>query len=155
MRLPRELRQGLSGASYCFVGLTNQANRPRADGAQAPPASGPVEREVRRQCAERVFRKSHLTRFQTSSAVPPVDAVAVFRKWSTVIVNGRFCSVPSQFGKKACSILKSMVLLTSLTEYVAQCGLAPCTAALFSSGVPSIRLFDANLGRPGRRSCKE
>ena len=28
--------------------LTNQANRLRADGAQAPPASGPVEREVRR-----------------------------------------------------------------------------------------------------------
>src|SRR5258706_98912 len=28
-------------------GLTNQANRPRADGARAPPASGPVEREVR------------------------------------------------------------------------------------------------------------
>ena len=27
--------------------LTNQANRPRADGAQAPPASGPVERVVR------------------------------------------------------------------------------------------------------------
>jgi len=27
----------------------NQANRPRADGAPAPPASGPVEREVRRQ----------------------------------------------------------------------------------------------------------
>src|SRR5205823_12087969 len=26
---------------------TNQANRPRADGAQAPPASGPVERVVR------------------------------------------------------------------------------------------------------------
>ena len=30
---------------YCR--LTNQANRPRADGAEAPPASGPVERAVR------------------------------------------------------------------------------------------------------------
>ena len=31
--------------------LTNQVNRPRADGAPAPPASGPVEREVRRPLA--------------------------------------------------------------------------------------------------------
>jgi hypothetical protein len=32
--------------------LTNQANRPRADGAPAPPASDPVERGVGRQCPD-------------------------------------------------------------------------------------------------------
>src|SRR5207248_1900051 len=32
-----------------FRRLTNQANRPRADGAPAPPASSPVERVVRRR----------------------------------------------------------------------------------------------------------
>src|SRR6266699_5948338 len=37
-------------ARHAAWGLTNQANRRRADGAPAPPASGPVERVVRAHC---------------------------------------------------------------------------------------------------------
>src|SRR5438093_4072933 len=79
MRLPRELRQGLSGASYCFVGLTNQANRPRADGAQAPPASGPVEREVRRHLAVAQAGWGMLCHQMCASEQRPPEKVA----WST------------------------------------------------------------------------
>src|SRR5215831_5341606 len=39
---------GIHFDGISFVEPTNQANRPRADGASAPPASGPVEREVSR-----------------------------------------------------------------------------------------------------------
>src|SRR5229473_518255 len=88
----------------------------------------------------------YFARLQISSALPPVDAAATHVSWSPVSVKGRFCSVPSQLAKKACSILKRMVLSDSLTEYLPQWGFAPCTAALFSSAVPSIRLFDANFG---------
>src|SRR5512142_3229997 len=50
--------------------LTNQANRPRADGAPAPPASGPVERVVR---AAR-FTQPLTTRADSS---PPPSAACV------------------------------------------------------------------------------
>jgi hypothetical protein len=55
-------------SSLYFHGLTNQANRPRADGAPAPPASGPVEREVGRHIqAEAAIRIGTL--FRNASAV--------------------------------------------------------------------------------------
>src|SRR5450755_1674941 len=44
--------RGTRVARGLWCGLTNQANRPRADGAPAPPASGPVERDVRRAHGE-------------------------------------------------------------------------------------------------------
>src|SRR5438046_8371600 len=49
--------------------LTNQANRPRADGAPAPPASGPVEREVRRRAALRTIYSEHTKRIPFSTTV--------------------------------------------------------------------------------------
>src|SRR5207248_3553400 len=45
--------------------LTNQANRLRGDGAQAPPASSPVERVVRRQL---ISASRRLARCERSAA---------------------------------------------------------------------------------------
>src|SRR5215471_12155001 len=54
--------------------LTNQAKRPRADGAPAPPASGPLEREVRRHVPPQACAASSLhlpvrSRKTTSAAI--------------------------------------------------------------------------------------
>jgi hypothetical protein len=43
----------------CVCRLTNQANRPRADGAPAPPASGPVERVVSRHSVPPPTRRTY------------------------------------------------------------------------------------------------
>src|SRR6516225_2296364 len=54
---------------------------------------------------------AYLARFQTVVPVPPPDmAGTVYVSSSPVRVKGRFCSVPSQLGNVAVSILKVMVL---------------------------------------------
>src|SRR4051812_49000548 len=59
----------------------------------------------------------YLTRFQTSSADPPPDAAAVFHfNSSPECVNGRFCSVPFQFGKELPSMWNVRLWSVSLIE---------------------------------------
>src|SRR5207247_6660707 len=69
----------------------------------------------------RLLSSSHayFARFQTTVAVPPPDAAAdVYRSWSPLMVNGRFCSVPLQLGNVAVSILKVKVLSAALPDRV-------------------------------------
>jgi hypothetical protein len=83
-----------------------------------------------------------LARFQTVVAVPPPDAAGtVYVSSSPVTVKGRFCSVPSQLGNVAVSILKVMVLSAALTDTVPKLAMLPPTIALFSSGVAVVRLL--------------
>src|SRR4030095_7039868 len=90
-------------------------------------------------------------RFQTPVALPPPDAAAaVYRSWSPLMVNGRFCSVPLQLGNVAVSILKVNVLSAALTDKVPKWARVPPTIALFSSAVAVVRLLEATLGRSAR-----
>jgi hypothetical protein len=50
-----------------------------------------------------------------------------------VMVKGRFCSIPSQLGNVEVSILKVMILSSTLTDKVPQWVMLPPTIALFSS----------------------
>src|SRR5438105_4490388 len=89
----------------------------------------------------RVRGGAYLVRFQTTVAVPPPDAAGtVYCSSSPVTVNTRFCSVPSQLGNVAVSILKVMVLSAALTDTVPKWAPLPWTIALFSSGVAVVRL---------------
>src|SRR2546427_5312645 len=147
-------------------------DRPRR--ANASQRSGPLR--VRRanlhiSSTTRVFRRSHpewdeglhrllssshayFARFQTTVAVPPPDAAAaVYRSWSPLMVNGRFCSVPLQLGNVAVSILKVKVLSAALTDKVPKWVRLPPTVALFSSAVAVVRLLEATLGRSAREKA--
>src|SRR5439155_6537934 len=87
---------------------------------------------------------AYLARFQTTVAVPPPDAAAaVYRSWSPLMVNGRFCSVPLQLGNVAVSIFKVKVLSAALTDKVQNGARLPPTIALFSSAVAVVRLLEA------------
>src|SRR5262249_46272137 len=89
----------------------------------------------------------YLARFQPTSAVPPIDAGSTVHFMSSPVkeMTDRFCSVPVQLGHVLPSTLR--VITLSATEYVPKWAMLPCTIALFSSGVPVLRLPDANLGR--------
>lgn len=71
-------------------------------------------------------------------ALPPVVGVGTmyFRRSPESVMSDRFCSVPSQFGYEACSMMNVMAPSASLSEYLPKWELAPCTAELYSSGVP-------------------
>src|SRR5262249_51580137 len=104
--------------------------------------------EVRSLC----LRRPYLARFNTTSPRPsPADAVGtVYFNSSPTIVNGRVCWVPVQFGYELYSMFNVRVCSASLIVYLPNWEMLPCTAALFSSGVPVVRLLDANLGTPVR-----
>ena len=62
---------------------------------------------------------AYFARFNTTSAVPPpVEAGVLQASSSPVRVNGRFCSVPFQFGNVLVSMWKVMVLFVSSTVYL-------------------------------------
>src|SRR5256714_14029384 len=89
-----------------------------------------------------VWCRAYLARFQTVVAVPPPDAAGtVYVSSSPVTVKGRFCSVPSQLGNVAVSILKVMVLSAALTDKVPKLAMLPPMIALFSSGVAVVRVL--------------
>ena len=74
----------------------------------------------------RVYAVAYLARLQTTSAVPPAEAVGtMYFISSPVIVSGRFCSAPLQFGNVLDSMRKMRVLLSSLTEYVPKWAMLP------------------------------
>jgi hypothetical protein len=55
-------------------------------------------------------RRGYFARPHTTSATPPAEAVGtLYLNSSPDTENFRFCSVPSQFGNMACSILNTMV----------------------------------------------
>src|SRR6266480_487053 len=98
--------------------------------------------------------RAYFARFQTTVAVPPPDAAAaVYRSWSPLMVNGRFCSVLLQLGNVAVSILKVKVLSAALTDKVPKWARLPPTIALFSFAVAVVRLFEATLGRSAREKA--
>src|SRR5207302_10864392 len=99
----------------------------------------------------RVRGGAYLVRFQTTVAVPPPDAAGtVYCSSSPVTVNTRFCSVPSQLGNVAVSILKVKVLSAALTDKLPKRVRLPPTIALFSSAVAVVRLLVATLRRAAR-----
>src|SRR5438046_8766243 len=105
-------------------------------------------------CCPSCFSRAYLARFQTTVAVPPPDAAAaVYRSWSPLMVNGRFCSVPLPLGNVAVSILKVNVLSARLTDKVPEEARLPPTIALFSSAVAVGRLLEATLGRSAREKA--
>src|SRR2546429_633000 len=112
----------------------------------------------RRQCHSRLslllLYLAYLARFQTTVAVLPPDAVGtVYASSSPVTVKARFCSVPSQLGNVAVSILKVKVLSAALTDMVPKWVRLPPTIALFSSAVAVVRLLEATLGRSAREKA--
>jgi hypothetical protein len=58
-RLQPLLRQWDLRATRRGCLLPKEANRPRADGAAAPPASGPVERVVRARSSHVFYKATH------------------------------------------------------------------------------------------------
>jgi hypothetical protein len=60
----------------------------------------------------------------------------------------RFWSLPVQLGQVLPSTFKVMSL--SVTVYVPNKAMLPCTTALLSSAVPSLRLSEANFGSSAR-----
>ena len=93
-----------------------------------------------------------ITLATTGGPVPPPDwAGTVYCSSSPVMVKGRFCSSPSQLGNVEVSILKVMIL--SSTDKVPKWVMLPWTIALFSAGVPVVRLLDATLGRLSRATA--
>jgi hypothetical protein len=102
-------------------------------------------------------RGDYFARFKTNcEGDPPTDGDGfVTFNSSPSIVKARVCSVPSQFGYELPSNRTVKVLLASFTEDVPKFDETPWATALFSSGVPVARLFDANLGRSERMSCEE
>src|SRR5437867_10343236 len=99
-------------------------------------------------CCPSCSSRAYFARFQTTVAVPPPDAAAaVYRSWSPLMVNGRFCSVALQLGNVAVSILKVNVLSAALTDKVPWWARLPSTIALFASSVAAVRLFYGTLGR--------
>jgi hypothetical protein len=92
---------------------------------------------------------TYFSRLQVTSLLPPiVPEIAHFISPPENERICRRCSVPFQAGQVPPSIL--CVRTLSCTVYVPKKALLPRTIAAFSSGVPVIRLLDANLGRSDR-----
>src|SRR6267143_4661761 len=141
----------------------------RVGHSSSPPASGECNAETPlaaavhpclngmkdfTDCCPTCSSPAYFARFQTTVAVPPPDApAAVYRSWSPLMVNGRFCSVPLQLGNVAASILKVKVLSAALTDKVPKWARLPATIALFSSAVAVVRLLEATLGRSVRENA--
>jgi hypothetical protein len=90
----------------------------RDSGRPRPPArSRPLQRcQSRDKHSGALPDGCYLARLQTSSADPPPDAAAVFHlNSSPETVNGRFCSVPLQFGNELASMWKVRLWSASLT----------------------------------------
>src|SRR5215831_7902680 len=109
-------------------------------------------------CPDGMLRRcgAYFARFHTSIAAgPPTDgAVFVYFSSSPARVKFvRFCSVPFQFGNELYSTRRTRS--DPLTEYVPKYEILPPPIALYSSGVPLVRLFDAYLGRSGRINMRE
>src|SRR5262245_22713979 len=110
----------------------------------------------RRPLKRQLWHGAYFARFHTSTAGgPPTDgAVFVYFSSSPATVKFvRFCSVPFQFGNELYSTRRTRS--DPLTEYVPKYEMVPPMIALYSSGVPLVRLFDAYLGRSGRINMRE
>src|SRR5262245_61650792 len=97
-----------------------------------------------------ILQYSLSARLQVTTPLPPLDACAVtyFNSLALRVTIDRHCSVESQLGKVAASILNTRELLVGSTKYVPNAAMLFETTALFSSGVPSLRLPEANFARP-------
>src|ERR1044071_2695088 len=90
-------------------------------------------------------------RFHTVSDRMPaaVTGFVIFSSSAVTLTTIRLLSVPAEFGYMPPTLRTVIVLLASSTVQVPKLAVVPCTAAVFSSGVPLRRLAILNLGTSG------
>src|SRR6266571_1571151 len=94
----------------------------------------------------------YFTRFQlTLAAPPPFDGVGLtYIMSSPANERIRVWVPPEKLGNEQPSILTVSTAVASSIAQLPKLAIMPCMTALFSSGVPVMRLLEANIGRSER-----
>ena len=94
----------------------------------------------------RLLARLHTLSDRTPAAVRGFES---FSSSAVTLETMRLVSTPAPFGNMPPALRTVIVLLASSIVQVPKFAVVPCTAAVFSSGVPLRRLLTLNLGTSG------